>query len=281
MPVQTVISSDDSSYLHWQTQLLLYSMEKVGQEGPLVRLMSVKDKSKARPLEGDVLSYFTDSYNPHPITRDHYPPYNKAASLRDWTTATLDTGETLLIIDPDCVLLTPITTEVNPGSPIGEKMFFMNPDSEPNKTVIQRHCRRNRNLVQPLGVPLLIRKQDMRRVAPRWLHLTEEMREDKKTRAEIPWICEMWAYAIAAAEEGLVHNLQNNQQFPTEDITTRSIIHYSYGTESKDKKWKWDKRDYKPWTKPKPFPQNIPSAGKIMHQLLIEAASHFGNRVIS
>lgn len=281
MAIQTVISVDDSLYLHWQTQLLLYSMQKVNQPGPLIRVIATSDFQKTRPLIGAVSSFISKPFSPHPITKDHYPPYNKPASLREWSLATPDTGETLLIIDPDCVFLRPVEVEVEPGHPIAEDMFFMSPLENLAKGVIKRHCRKNTKLIQPVGVPLLIRKCDLRLIAPRWIQLTEEMREDKQTLEEIPWIVEMWAYAIAAAEVGITHQMQNNQQFPTEDIISRPLIHYSYGTESKDGKWKWDKRTYSAFSKPSKSPLNIPKAGKIMHDLLVEAANYYQHAIIS
>jgi hypothetical protein len=280
MTIQTVVSIDDSLYLHWQTQFLIFSMQRVKQPAPLLRLVATKDPKKVRSLDGPHQTFLTQSYCPHPITGDHYPPYNKPASLREWVSSTVDNGETLLILDPDCVFLRPILREVSPGNPIAEKMFFMEVSASPGRDIIKRHCTKNSHLAQPVGVPLLIRKSDLRTICPRWVQLTSEMREDPKTKKEIPWIAEMWAYVIAAAEAGITHHLENNQQFPTEDITDRSVIHYSYATESKSRKWKWDKRDYKPFTKVKPYPNDIPAAGKLFHNLLEQLASHYCHNVI-
>ncbi len=136
MPVQTVISTDDSLYLHWQTQLLLSSMEKVGQPGPLTQLIATKEK-KTRPLIGNVSSFFTTPYSPHPITEDFYPPYNKPASLREWAHATPDKGETLLIIDPDCVFFDSNRSRGSTRSPHCRKHVFhgtlRNPCSKRNQ----------------------------------------------------------------------------------------------------------------------------------------------------
>jgi hypothetical protein len=280
MTIRTIFSSEDTDYLYWQVQLLAYSHQRVGQPGEITCLVAHDGDAPPRLVDG-VDMYVTRQASPHPVSGDDYKPYNKPASLLQWLEETPDSDETLLVIDPDCVFLEPIDREVESGQPVGEQIFFMSNTAPACVEIIRRHCRRNESLVQPVGVPLLIQRSDLLSICPRWLELTAEMREDKFTREEIPWICEMWGYSIAAAEAGITHELGHRQQFPTEDITDRPLIHYSYATESHDKDWKWDKRDYSAWSKPPSAPDEIPAAGRIFHALLDQAAAHFRYESIS
>jgi hypothetical protein len=258
-----VFSVDESYYLQWQSELLKYSYDQVGQLGNLVRLVASKDKI---PEISGISDFYTTDYKIHPYTGEYYPPYNKPASIKEWCNSSSGNSK-VMIIDPDCVFVHQWNPQKNKN--IAEKMFFMGPETPISQEVIKRHCRRNQDLVQPVGVPIFIDKQILTEIAPRWLDLTEEMRSDRKTLKAIPWIIEMYAYAIASAETGTTYTLENNQQFPTEDINDRPIVHYSYATENKRKTWKWDKRCYDPRKeKEVKVPSDIPKGGSIFHKVL-------------
>src|SRR5437764_9650099 len=80
MPIHTVFSIDGSLYQRWQADLLAYSHRKVNQPGPLTRLYS----AWRIPPPFDGQTHHTVPYCPHPMTRDHYPPYNRILSLAHW-----------------------------------------------------------------------------------------------------------------------------------------------------------------------------------------------------
>lgn len=69
---------------------------------------------------------------------------------------------------------------------------------------VKKHCLRP-ELVQGVGVPLLIHRDDLVAVAPLWLKRTEQIRADTISRALVGWTAEMRGYAFAAAELGLLH----------------------------------------------------------------------------
>lgn len=267
----TLVSVDDSPYLLWQTELLLWSHRRTGQPGSVVRLVATNETP--RHLDG-VFSYKTVPASPDPLTLDLYPPYNKPSSLAQYLRSIPYRDEIFLIVDPDCIFLRPIDTLPTKGSPIAESMFFMIPDRFPGNRVLYEHADKNIwDKIQPLGIPLIIHRDDLALFVDRWYELTREMRQNKITRSFIPWICEMWACAIAAAEVGVKFQLMNLQQFPTEAFYHRPLIHYSYDIVSDDNLYKWSKRSYIPWDLIPSPPSNTPETGKLTHSIISEFIS--------
>lgn len=274
MSIRTVISVDDSVYLLWQAQLLEHSHTKVSQPGPLTRLVATNEPHNVRSIEG-YETVATPLYCPHPETGDHYPPYNKPGSLNDWLSRTKIPDDTILLIDPDCVFIAPLTTEVEPGRPIGETISYMNPAGEDGALVIKRHCRKHKQRVQPIGIPVLIAPSDLRSLAPRWYEATCQIRDDTSACAAVGWTSEMWGYVIAAAELGLRHEMQSNSCVQFDAHTDRPILNYCYETENAAKTWRWSKREYQAWTPLAPAPDDVPAAGRYLHSLVDEVGRKF------
>src|SRR5215469_5650674 len=103
MPIHTVFSVDGSLYQRWQADLLAYSHRKVNQPGPLTRLYSAWGEPPA--FAGQ--TFQTMPYCPHPMSKDDYLPYNRIMALLTWLKQSPPSEETLLLLDPDCIFLTP------------------------------------------------------------------------------------------------------------------------------------------------------------------------------
>jgi hypothetical protein len=265
----TVISVDDSKYLWWQSVIFAHSFRKVEQPGKLVRLVA-SGKRNALPWDSKADTFYTRSMQTHPLTHDFYPPYNKPWSLHEWLSTTPPSDDIIYVLDPDILYLKPVVEDVKEGSPVAEKMFFMDPSTTINKNVIKRHAKKNHSLIQPIGVPLVLHRNELQSFVSRWYTLTVEMRSDPKTHQEIPWIAEMWACAIAAAEAGVNFRLTNMQQFPTESFHRRPLIHYSYDIGTKDSSYHWSKRTYQPWSSIPPPPDDFPETGQVLWKNLNE-----------
>lgn len=173
----------------------------------------------------------------------------------------------ILIVDPDCVFLEPLTCSVSRGRPLAHPIEFMNPAQHAD--LVEKHCS-NPELVDDVGVPILIHRDDLAAVAPLWLKKTEEIREDPISRNLVGWVAEMWAYTMAAAELGLRHTKRKLQRVQTEDRADLPIVHYAYSSSDADKCWSWDKRTYKPWDRVADPPDDIPLASKVLIDVLNE-----------
>jgi len=271
--VHTVFSVDGSLYQRWQADLLAHSHRKVGQPGPLTRLWS----SDRRPTDFAGLTFRATPYSRHPISGDRYAPYNKPRALHDWLWETPPTEDVLLLLDPDCVFLAPLTVRVDRGNPIAQSWSQLSGANQP--VLVKRHCRKPGS-VQGVGIPILIHRDDLAPLAARWLEKTEDIRNDPTSRDLAGWVAEMWGYIFACAEIGLHHTIRELAHFQTEDRVELPIIHYCHSSSDKSGRWQWDKRTYRPW-KPVPNPpRTTPRTSVVLIGLLNEYATTRANRLL-
>jgi hypothetical protein len=262
--IRTMVSFEPGNYQDWQVELLAYTHRKVGQEGPLTALASVKSGAKLKDYGIEVIR--TRWMSKHPLTKDHYPPYNKPASFCDYFSITPYRGEMLLLVDPDMVFVKP--WDHSGDVSVAEETAYMRPEC--GRNVIKRHCKRNADKVQPVGFPLIIAEEEFRSITDRWYILTEEMRGNKLTCKEVNWVVEMWAFSVAAAECGISFQVERRCSFSNENLNpSHSLIHYTYPTTSKSG-FLWDKRQYKPWSPMPKLKSDVPTAGETLHQIIEE-----------
>ena len=230
---ETIFSCDNSLYQYWQSKCLAWTFTDVKQSGSLVRLLSVKN-DRPRDIPEGLSTFITKTYSPNEKTGDDFACYNKCGSVRDWI-QTLPTQEesTVLLIDPDCVFLRPLRETTISGEIIAQDVSYMNPHEPKWKPVIDRHCKKNKDLLAAAGIPIVIKRSDLRRVSARWLAKTEDIRNDALTKSLTGWLAEMWGWTIVCAEEGLRHKTKNLCQVPTEDRIDSPLIHYCYSSEDK------------------------------------------------
>jgi hypothetical protein len=265
--VHTVFSVDGSLYQRWQADLLAYSHRKVGQSGPLTRLLSAD--GPPTPFAGR--TFHTKPYCPHPVTGDYYPGYNRVMALRAWLEESPPVEELILLLDPDCVFLAPMlpTELVSPGNPVSHPLWYMDP--APKAELLEKHCLRP-GLVDAVGIPTLIHREDLMALTPLWIEKTEDIRNDPRSLHLIDggWIAETWGYTCAAAELGLRHKLRALARLQGEDQADLPIVHYCYASSYAEYDWHWDKRYYRPWERVPDPPNEVPSVDKALIGLLNE-----------
>jgi hypothetical protein len=271
--VHTLFSVDESLYQRWQADLLAYSHHSVHQAGPLTRLWS----GTGRPSPFAGRTFRTVAYSPHPVTCDPYPPYTRPNSIRAWLRGTPLVDEALLLLDPDCVFITPVRVAVSRGLPCAQPVSYLDPAH--NRELVRRHCRRP-SQVQGVGIPILIYRDDLAQLVVRWIHKTESIRDDRRSQELAGWIAEMWGYVFAAAELGLRHAVRALARFQTEDRADRPIIHYCYSSSDEAGQWAWDKRTYRPWKRVPEPPATTPLSSRRLIHLLNEYAALQNYRVL-
>lgn len=270
MVYHTVVSLDGSVYQRWQAQLLWYTHRQHSQSGPLTFLIS-SDQAVSLGIPTDLFQASVQS--PHPVTRDHYPPYNKPAAYREYLAKGNYRDETWLLLDPDMIFTRFWMPQVKLGNPIGESIWYMNPRTHPGNQVIRRHCRRYPDRVQAVGFPVAIRSEDLRQFVDRWWNLTVELRQDRLTRQVVDWVCEMWAFTLAAAEVGIVFQEEQHAQYSNDDFPDRELVHYTYHTQGDH--YLFDKRRYRPWSPLPPLSGGVKDGGRRLHQAMSEAGLFF------
>ncbi len=274
--IRTLISMEDNVYQFWQAQLLADTFHQARQPGVLTRLVSVSNSQPVRRIDG-VETIITRAYSPDPRSGDSYPAYNKPGSICEWLDQDPgDDDETVMIIDPDFVFVGQMLLEPEHGRPLSEPISYMQWNLPDSQVVLNRHCRVAHDKVPAVGVPNLIRRGDLRTMAPRWYELTRQLRDDSVTRATLDWICEMWAYSIASAEVGLEHVCQPLGHFQHHTELRLPLIHYCYHSQSQDKSWRWTKREYVAWTKPAPCPLDTTIVEQRLAALVEAAAAKHG-----
>lgn len=254
--IYTVFSTTDTPYMNWQSELLEYSWKEAGQPGELIRLVATNNQENL-PQHEHARIVRTWPWDVHPLTGDHYPVYNKPASLSQWLSQEQPEG-TILLIDPDCVFRSPITREVEEGCPVSQAWIdyhpnikLYKPDMDATFDVVKQYCRKNLDLVQGVMIPTLIHAKDLKQMIGRWLELTALIRQGaRRSNAKPLWESDMFGYIITAAEYGLVHepaNLGICTNWSPQDVPNAPMIHYCQAIKSKNEEIMWYKKEYRPW----------------------------------
>ena len=282
--IYTVFSTTDTPYMQWQSELLEFSWNRVGQPGELVRLVAT-DRPDAVPQHREARCVATRPWQIHPFTGDDYSPYNKPASLLEWLYREQPEG-TVLLLDPDCVFRRPVRTEVPVGRPIGQH-WIDGPSGlgpcgglEQNFESLTEYCDVSLAGVAPVMIPNLIHTADLRRIAPRWLELTGLIRQHVRNHQDNPmWESDMFAFLLASAEYGLVHEpgtLGACTNWPPEASSDAPVVHYCQPICDDQGQLLWSKGTYQPWQKPAPAEAARDLYGRELLELIEACANESG-----
>ena len=228
----------------WQAELLEYSWGHVRQPGELVRLVACRPGDT---LPSDRLARVvrTTSWSSHPFTGDAFPPYDVAASLLEWLFTERIEGSVLLLAQGS-IFRAPVTHEAVRGTaqamawdglPGGDGPFGLGPAFK-----FLDLCCVDRTLTLPaVTLPLLIHSSDLRRIAPRWLEMMSIIRPETNVGTQGPREdADAIAYAIAAAEAGIVHTVTDFTVGTGAKTGTAPILDYRRPIASARGKTVWD-----------------------------------------
>ena len=258
--MRVIFSSENTGYMRWQAELLHYTYVRAGMRAQLTALVA----STGEPLRGFPCERFSVSNYKYRLPGEVYEPLNKPGGICEWTAKSGPGNEAVLIVDPDSAFVRalPEPGPLRQGEAYADAHDYMQPGLEYNRMVLERHCRREaRARVQPVGIYVLIRRDDLAEVAPRWLEKAMEIRADKTCRAKMPhggWISEMLGYAIAAAECGIRHHISRFAQTTGSGSLHCPIIDYCFPINASGRHWQkeqrepvlWSKWAYQPWEHP-------------------------------
>ncbi|RLN57103.1 hypothetical protein BBJ29_008418 [Phytophthora kernoviae] len=239
------MSCDQGRRVPLQT-ILQYSAVAVGQRGPMTQILSgCTDSQREEVMREPTLYYdfrrhFTPSYTPHPLPNvtDDYTPYNKPFALRHFLrNAQPPVNHNIIaLIDGDMVFFKPL--EVNTGRDVSKYYHGTRDLSTVNDTVVDgiaiaqdwynylnsgwytEHYRDKLEAVCA-GKPCMnVSREDAREyyasTGPPYImtrHDMEAMVDDycnfvvRGRKVDTNWMVEMFAYALAAANNGIKHTL--------------------------------------------------------------------------
>ena len=280
--MRVIFSCENTAYMRWQAELLHYTYARAGMRAQLTALVSVTDE----PLHGFTCETFSVSNYKGRMGADIYEPLNKPGGICEWAAKAGRADEAVLIVDPDSAFVRPVEqpTALRRGEAYADAHDYMSAGLEYNQLVLERHCRREfRARVQPVGIYVLIRRDDLAALAPRWLQKSMEIRSDRACRAKMPhsgWISEMLGYTIAAAECGVWHHISRFAQTTGSGSLHCPIIHYCFPINASGRHWQkeqqepvlWSKWGYRPW-EPPPVGKASTAEGRELLRGLAELAA--------
>ena len=119
--VHIVFSTDCSGYQHWQSLAAYYSIKRSGHLGPVTRIASGCKPSEQAQIVSEVekmdsaQSRFRVHFTPSFAIDGGYKYSNKPGGLNHWITNAKIDEPVIALIDPDMMLLRPITPELGAG----------------------------------------------------------------------------------------------------------------------------------------------------------------------
>ena len=241
-PLYSVVCTDTNPYGDWQTRLLEHTWREVEMPGELVRLVAAPGDTPV-PVHSVARVVKTEATNTHPRMPTPYAGMNRLLSLREWLDTERPVG-TVLILDCDFVFRSAVDIRAEPGTPVGQEWWAFGTGQKLNDawadlTTVDRAD------IQPVTWPLFIHTSDLRRIMPRWIELTVELRE--VTGA---WESDMFACVIVLAEFGLTCSFEKLgawMNWPEEFVSGAPIIHYCQPVVDAGGERLWYKQEYRPW----------------------------------
>lgn len=232
---------------------MVYSHKKIGQPGPLTRILSCNEEdwdAMSEEAKNIVTTHVAPSYSTHPRTGDRYPAYNKPVAVIDWLAKNDILEEFILIIDADMIMRRKIIPEEH-GAKRGLAVsaffgYMIGVANELAEKHIPEVLPREDSLAGPVGRKgdqvggfTMMESSDLRKVAPLWLKYTEDVREDpdawkltgdqySKTPGDKPWISEMYGYSFACAKADVWHKTPEGMMlYPGYDASLLPyVLHY-------------------------------------------------------
>lgn len=124
--IHIIFSTDCSEYQDWQTLVLFHSAVAVEQRGPLSRIASGCSEEKKKELTSLYKKlyphyhiHFTPDFKKDTKTDKKYDFYNKPYGVQHWlnyASPPIREGVVVALLDPDMILLRPLTTQVRGAS---------------------------------------------------------------------------------------------------------------------------------------------------------------------
>ncbi|MBV8629794.1 MAG: hypothetical protein JOZ83_02640 [Silvibacterium sp.] len=280
--MRVIFSCENTAYMRWQADLLHHSFRRSGMRAELTALVS----ETGGLIDGFPCETVRVSNYKTCVPNEIYEPLNKPGAICEWASRGGSPGETVLIVDTDSFFLRPVPDpgSLRRGEACADAHDYMRPELDYVRPVLDRHCAPQcRSLFQPVGIYILIRRDDLAALAPRWLEKAVSIRSDKVCRAQLPhngWISEMVAYAIAAAECGVRHRISGIAQSTGTGSLKCPIIHYCFPVNLRGGEWSpeqkepvlWSKWDYEPWEHPPVEQAPTPESRELLQGLAELAA---------
>lgn len=257
-PFHIALTATDAPYSKWQCRIMYYWYKKKkdlpgSDMGGFTRVLHSGSPDN---LMDEIPTMVVD---PLPAGLDRgYIVLNRPWAFVQWLErATID-EEYVLMAEPDHIFIRPLPNLAHGGFPAAFPFFYIKPTQ--HEQIVRKFYPQDYGPVtniDPIGnSPVIIKKDLLEKIAPTWMNVSLQMKEDPETDKAFGWVLEMYAYAVASALHGVQHILRKDFMLqPPWDLETdnKFIIHYTYGcdynlkgelTYGKIGEWRFDKRSH-------------------------------------
>ena len=269
--LHTVFCAECTNNFVWKDAGVFYTHRILGTKGKITRLLAcTEEQRRVYPQKSMDLgpTFVHPNYANNPHNHESSGSYNKPASVMHWVREAKIDETYVLFIDADMLLrapIDPLRLGASRGMVVSEHVGYL--DQGINNHLVENFVPHEgmAKLARAAGWYHIFHLEDLKQIAPRWLHYCEAMRSNPQRywdmngskaqwhplarRAvgtknyiptgdayvqfgEAPWISEMYGYIFAAAEQGIDTKLLNGLVEYT-DYTSAArppqgptIIHY-------------------------------------------------------
>ncbi|KAL6753820.1 peptidyl serine alpha-galactosyltransferase [Haematococcus lacustris] len=263
--------TDCSLYSDWQTVGMAFSAKITAQPGAITRVMCCTDEQRKRynqQLLDLMATHVAPSFAINPRTGDNYAAYNKPGAVVDWLAHVTPKEDWVLVLDSDMLMrkvFKPKELNASKGWAVSaDYQYLIGVSNDLWKNHIPEVGPRNDTLAGPFGRHadqvggfFFVHREDLSKMAPQWLKITEDVREDKDAwrlsgdqyveKGGKPWISEMYGYVYGAAKMDVWHRWDMHaMHYPTYQASgIPKVTHYGLlfdiGLSYKfDKHWHYD-----------------------------------------
>eukprot|EP00270_Netrium_digitus_P013068 TRINITY_DN4309_c0_g1_i1.p1 TRINITY_DN4309_c0_g1~~TRINITY_DN4309_c0_g1_i1.p1 ORF type:complete len:411 (+),score=69.87 TRINITY_DN4309_c0_g1_i1:140-1234(+) len=254
----TAVTANDSPYSRWQVRIMYYWYKKFKDQpgSEMGGFTRVLHSGKPDNLMDEVPTFVV---KPLPEGMDRgYVVLNRPWAFVQWVEKAQIEEEYVFMAEPDHIIVRPIPNLATEYMPAAFSFFYIVPKQ--NEALLRKWYPASLGPItniDPIGnSPVIIKKVDLKKIAPLWMNVSIQMKDDPEVDKEFGWVLEMYGYATASAMLGYAHILRRDFQVqPPYDqrLGDTFIIHYTYGNDftlkgepmyGKFGEWRFDKRSY-------------------------------------
>lgn len=252
------LTATDALYSQWQSRIMYYWYKQMrGRPGSdMGGFTRILHSGKPDGLMDEIPTLVVD---PLPEGADRgYIVLNRPWAFVQWLRKANIKEDYILMAEPDHIFVKPLPNLAHGEEPAAFPFFYIKPTD--NEKILRKFFPEEKGPVSnidPIGnSPVIIQKAQLEKIAPSWMNVSLQMKEDAETDKAFGWVLEMYAYAVASALHGVHHSLRKDFMIqPPWDAKSDNtfIIHYTYGcdyslkgelTYGKIGEWRFDKRSY-------------------------------------